>query len=294
MGAEQIHASPQLRAKDINDAFADKDVKAIIASIGGDDSVRVLPYLDKDIIRNNPKILMGYSDTSTLLTYCNQLGLVTFNGPAIMAGFSQIKNLPEEFAEHVKSILFDNQEKYLYLPYDKYFEGYPDWSKAENVGLVKNERPREEWHWLQGDAVARGHLFGGCLEVLEFFMKGTKYWPSENFWRGKILFLETSEEKPPISTVKYALRGLGMQGIFENVEGIIFGRARDYTAEEKTQLDEAILAIVAKEFNRPKLPIVTNMDFGHTDPQWILPLGVMTEIDCPNKTFGLIEAPCKR
>lgn len=293
MAADMLYSDPKIRAKDINDAFSDKEVKAIISTIGGDDSVRILPYLDKEIIRNNPKIVMGYSDTSTLLTYCNQLGLVTFNGPAIMAGFSQIKSLPKEFVSHVKSILFENPSVYNYLPYiGNYCEGYPDWSKLDNVGLVKNEHPQESWHWLQGNSTVQGHLFGGCLEVLEFFLKGTAYWPTADFWREKIVFLETSEEKPTISTVKYALRGLGMQGVLDVASGLIFGRARDYTLEEKEKLDKAIITIVAKEFGHPELPIITNMDFGHTDPQWILPLGIRAEINCSKKTFGLVESPC--
>ena len=73
--------------------FADPEVKGIFTSIGGDDSVRILPYLDTKVIRENPKIFMGYSDTTTMNTYFNQLGLVTLNSPSIMAGFSQWNNL---------------------------------------------------------------------------------------------------------------------------------------------------------------------------------------------------------
>ena len=77
--AKYLEENPEFRAKDINDAFADPEIKAIIASIGGDDSVRILPYLDIETIKKNPKIIMWYSDTSTLTTYLNQIGLVTFN-----------------------------------------------------------------------------------------------------------------------------------------------------------------------------------------------------------------------
>lgn len=293
MSAKELYASPQLRAKDVNDAFADKNIKGVISSIGGDDSIRVLPYLDRDCIGANPKIVMGYSDTSTLLTYCNQLGLVTFNGPSVMAGFSQLSALPKEFVTHIKTLLFECPDAYEYLPYsDGYYEGYPDWSNVENVGLLKDRHSREDWHWLQGDSIVRGRLFGGCLEVLEFFLKGTAYWPKSEFWNEKILFLETSEEKPTVATVKYMLRGFGTLGILDRIAGLIFGRARGYTFEEKERLDAAITAVVSKEFGRTELPIVTNMDFGHTDPQWILPLGIMAEIDCAGKAFRLTEAPC--
>lgn len=85
---DYLFQNPRARAKDINDAFADVEVNAIFASIGGDDSIRILPFLDPVTIKKNPKILMGYSDTTTLLTYINQMGLVTFNGPSVMAGIS--------------------------------------------------------------------------------------------------------------------------------------------------------------------------------------------------------------
>src|SRR3989344_771724 len=86
MDAGFLRTNPQVRAKDINDVFADPEVKAVFASIGGDDSVRILPFVDKEIIANNPKILMGYSDTSTLHVFANLQGLITFYGPSIMAG----------------------------------------------------------------------------------------------------------------------------------------------------------------------------------------------------------------
>lgn len=82
MDADFLYNNPEFRAKDINDAFRDSEVNWIIASIWWDDSVRILPFLDVEIIKNNPKFLMWYSDTTTLTTYLNQLWLVTFNWPA--------------------------------------------------------------------------------------------------------------------------------------------------------------------------------------------------------------------
>lgn len=290
--AAYLYRNPKARAVDINMAFADPQVKAIIASIGGDDSVRVLPFLDTEIIRRNPKILMGFSDTTTLLTFCHQLGLVTFNGPSIMAGFSQVRSLPAAFAEHVKTMLFDPPETYHYQPYPVWVEGYPDWREPENTGQINSLQPNNEgWRWLQGDsAQVQGELFGGCIEVLEF-LKGTDFWPERAFWPGKILFLETSEEKPTPNQVKYMLRNYGSQGILSQIAGLLVGRPRDYTPAEKEHLYEILVAVVATEFGRPDLPIIANMDFGHTDPQFILPLGIRAEIDSGNRTFRLIEKP---
>jgi len=288
MDAAFTRANPQVRAKDLNDAFADHEVKAIFASIGGDDSVRILPFLNKKIITENPKILMGYSDTSTLHVFANLQELITFYGPSIMAGFSQMESLPESFKSHVWEMLFEPKESYEYRPYGKYCDGYPDWANKENTGKVKQIKSDDGWHWLQGNTKVQGELFGGCMEVLEM-MKGTDFWPSQDFWKGKIFFLETSEEKPSIHYIDHVLRNYGVLGVFDKIGGFIFSRARDYSDEEKKELEEKIISIVAKEFGKPDLPIVANFDVGHTDPQVVLPLGVKTEIDCRNKKVKLIE-----
>ena len=162
MDADFLRENPRIRAKDINDAFADPIVKAIFASIGGDDSVRILPFLDKDIVAKNPKILMGYSDNTTLHVFNNQQGLVSFYGPSIMAGFSQMENLPESFKNNVHDILFEPKENYEYKAYEKYCDGYLDWSNKENVGKTNPIKTDNGWHWLQGNSKVQGELFGGC------------------------------------------------------------------------------------------------------------------------------------
>lgn len=288
MNAAFTRANPQVRAKDINDTFADPKVKAVFASIGGDDSVRILPFLNKKVIAENPKILMGYSDTSTLHVFANQLGLVTFYGPAIMAGFSQMKSLPESFKSHVRKILFEPKKIYEYQPYEKYCDGYPDWANKDNLGKVNPMKSDDGWHWLQGNGQVQGELFGGCIEVLEM-MKATDFWPSQDFWEDKIFFLETSEKKPSIHYIDHVLRNYGMLGVFDKISGFIFSRARDYSDKEKKELEEKIILIVAKEFGKPDLPTVANFDVGHTDPQLVLPLGVRAEIDCENKKIVLAE-----
>jgi len=289
MDATFLRVNPQVRAKDINNAFADSEVKAIFASIGGDDSVRILPFLDKRIIAENPKILMGYSDTSTLHVFSNLQGIVTFYGPSVMAGFSQMESLPESFKSHVREFLFESKENYGYQPYRSYCDGYPDWANEKNLGKVNQMKSDDGWHWLQGKTKIQGEIFGGCIEVLEM-MKATDYWPSFDFFKGKIFFLETSEEKPSIHFIDHVLRNYGMLGVFEKINGFVFSRARDFSDEEKRELEEKIVSIIAKEFGRPDLPIVANFDVGHTDPQLILPLGIKAEIDCQNKQIRLKES----
>lgn len=289
MDAAFTRANPQVRAKDINDAFVDPEIKAVFASIGGDDSVRILPFLNKKVIVENPKILMGYSDTSTLHVFANLQGLITFYGPSIMAGFSQMESLPENFKSHVREMLFEPKESYAYQPYRKYCDGYPDWTNKENTGKVKPMKSDNGWHWLQGSGKVQGELFGGCIETLEM-IKASDFWPPKDFWKGKIFFLETSEGKPSIHYIDHVLRNYGMLGVFDKISGLIFSRARDYSDDEKKKLEDKIVSIVAKEFGKSDLPIVANFEIGHTDPQLVLPLGVKAEIDCSRKKIRLIES----
>lgn len=287
---EQLYENPKLRAEDIHEQFLDKNVKGIITIIGGDESIRVLEHINPKIIKNNPKFFMGYSDIATFNTYFNQLGLVTFNGPVLMAGFAESKNLELDFIEHINNFIFKPWQEFQYKKFNRYTNKYLDWNdpnnlNKENTNYIKNN---DNWHFIQGTETTNGELFGGCIEIMEM-MKGTKYWPELSFWKNKILFLETSEEKPSVIYVEFWLRNYGIQGIFNQINGLIFGRARDYTEEEKIELEKVILKVL-KEFNKENLPVITNMDFGHTDPQFILPLGIKAQINPKEKSFKLIES----
>ncbi len=288
MSPDLLLRDPALRADDVNRAFGDPSVRAVIASIGGDDSIRLLPYLDKAVIASNPKILMGYSDTTTLLVAARSLGLVTFHGPSIMSGLSQAEALSPTFSSHVRQMLFEPTNSHTYQPYRAYSEGYPTWSDPANVGLVNAPTPDEGWRVLQGSGRVRGELLGGCLEVLDR-MRGTWAFPAGEEWTGRLLFFEPSEDKPTPEQVARILRSFGVMGVFDRIAGVLVGRPRDHDAAERTAFEAAITAAVADEFRRPDLPIVANLDFGHTDPQWVLPIGVEAELDVNARALRLTE-----
>lgn len=288
-----LREHPEKRAEDINKAFADPAVKGIFSSIGGEDSIRTLPFIDVATARSNPKIFMGYSDCHTIVTYLNGQGLVTYAGPCVMAGFSQLKEFPEEFSQHVRDILFERVDRYQYEPYQFYSERYPEWAVLENTGKTNPKKQNIGWKWLQlgNTSKVRGRLFGACMDVLEY-MKGTRYWPQDaEFWDEAILFFETSEVKPSPDLVRFWLRNYGAQGILSKIRGLLFGRPVSYSDQEKRKLEESIISVVQNEFKRDDIPIILNMDFGHTDPQSIMPLGVLAEIDSDSKRFSLAESP---
>jgi len=289
MDADVTYKNPKLRAEDLNRAFEDPEVSAIIASIGGDDSVRILPFLNLESIYANPKILMGYSDTAVITSYLCSHGMVTFNGPAVMAGFAQLRHFPAEVADHIRDILFAPTETYAYRAYRQWADQYVDWNTPGYDGVRELTDNTEGWRWLQGNGVVRGRLFGGCIEVFEF-LKGTRFWAPAEIFDGAILFFETSEDKPSVSNIKYMLRNYGSMGVLNQISALLFGRARSFTEAEKAELETVIVEVVAGEFGRADMPIVVNMDFGHTDPQFIMPLGIQAEIDCVAKSFTLLES----
>jgi muramoyltetrapeptide carboxypeptidase LdcA involved in peptidoglycan recycling len=296
MSDQQLYERPQARADDLNAAFADPAIDGIITSIGGYESVRILPYVDTDLILRHPKFIMGFSDATTFLSYLNSLGMVTFQGPSVMAGFAQMNHLPTAFTEHVRTFLFADDFPYRYVPYSEYTSGYIDWGIVETIGQCKPFQPNKNgsgWYFIQGgdgNRAVEGRLWGGCLEVLEF-LKGTPFWPDASFWEDKILLFETSEEKPAPKHVGYMLRNYGMQGILSKVRGIVFSRPFGYTDKEKEELGQIITDIVTGEFGRADIQIVTDVYCGNTDPKLIMPFGCRLRLDPVQKEIVLLENP---
>ncbi|MFT4326267.1 MAG: S66 family peptidase [Candidatus Woesearchaeota archaeon] len=260
----RVQGTHKERAKDLMDAFLDPDVAAIICSIGGDDCTFLLEHLDLDLLAQHKKPIMGYSDPTALFAVFSRKGVPCYYGPSIMAGFSHMHLYPEWLSYTKKYV---RGETLPFTPFAEYNESYVDWS----TGVVDiTERKKNEGFIFLHDGTATGKLFGGCIDVLEF-IKGTKYWPEPEFFDDKILFFETSEDKPPVQQVKCFLRNYGFMGVLQRVKGILFGRARDYTDEEKKELGEMVLKVL-KECN-VSIPVVMNVDFGHTNPQLILQYG---------------------
>ena len=286
-----VAQNPQARAADMMQAFSDPTIKAIISSIGGDDSIRLLPYLDLATMRGNPKIFLGFSDTTVTHFACYKAGLVSFYGPSIMAGFGENVGMFPYMVDSVRRTLFATEAPGEIRASE---EGWTvemlDWEDPSNQSRRRKLNPPMTWRYLQGEGVHRGHLLGGCLEVLDW-LRGTAFWPEPEKWQGAILFLETSEEAPPPEALARHLRVLAAMGILPRLAGILFGRpGGGVPLEQFDAYDEALFQVVTREEGLTTLPIVARMDFGHTDPMFVLPYGVETEIDCDNQRFAIWEA----
>lgn len=267
-------------------AFKDKSIKAIFTCIGGTESVRMLPYIDFDIIRNNPKILIGYSDTTVTHMICYKAGLSSFYGPSILAEFAENVEMFDYTKRWVKKVLFDNSTVGIISPSLDWTSEYLPWEE-KNKNIRRKLQNNSGYEMLQGKGISKGHLLGGCIEVMEM-LKGTIIWPAIDQWEDSILFFETSEEKPTPEYVEYWLRNYGSQGIFNKVNGIIFGKPYDNLYYEEYK--KVILKVVRDELQLIDLPIIYNLSFGHTAPMTILPYGAMAEINCDEVTFSITES----
>jgi len=185
----------------------------------------------------------------------------------------------------VSKVLFDN------APIGK-IEASDGWTSERLPWEVKNRNTQRQlqkntgYELLQGNGKVQGKLIGGCLEVLEM-LKGTELWPELKMWENSILFFEPSEDKTDPTYIEYWLRNYGSIGILQRVKGIIFGKPYDNLYYEEYK--NALLKVVREELKLYDLPILYNMNFGHTAPMCVLPYGAMAEIDCETKSFSILE-----
>ena len=283
--------NPQARAQDLMEAFADPSVNGIISTIGGDDSIRLLRHMDIEVIRQHPKVFLGYSDATVSHLLCFRAGLVSFYGPSVMAGFGENRGMFPFMVRSVRQAMFSTEPIGRIEPnIDGWTVERLDWNDPRNQLRRRTLNPSTGWRFLQGRGMVQGRLIGGCLDVLEW-LPGTLVWPELGAFDGAILFLETSEEAPlPVSVVR-ALRIFAAMGILQRLSGILFGRPGGAVPiDEFHRYDEAILRVVAEEEGLTDLAIITNMDFGHTDPMFVLPYGVNGQIDCDRQEFLITES----
>lgn len=285
-GSEYLYNNPEKRAEDLMEAFKDKSIKGIFSCIGGYESVRILPYIDYDVISKNPKVFIGYSDTTVTHFICYRAGLSSFYGPSILAELAENVEMFQYTKDWLRKALFSQNEIGRIDPSPIWTSEYLPWEE-KNKQIRRIPKANTGYELLQGTGIAKGTLIGGCIEVLEM-IKATEIWPSINAWDNAILFFETSEDKPAPEYVEYWLRNYGSQGILNRVKGIIFGKPYDNQYYEEYK--NAIIKVIRDELKLVDLPILYNMSFGHTAPMMVLPYGAMAEIDCDNITFSINES----
>jgi len=285
-----VRANPKARADDLMAAFADPTIAGIVATIGGDDSIRLLPHLDLATIRRNPKVFIGFSDTTSLHLACHAAGLGSFYGPSLMAGFGENGGMHRLAVDGVRRALFETDP---IGTIGRNAEGWTverlDWSDPSLQARRRVLLPADPPRILQGRGSASGRLLGGCAEVLEM-AKGTAWWPPLAAWDGAILFYETSEDAPPPGFVRYWLRNFAAQGILPRLSGLLLARPDPGGDETYRQRLEAAVTETLAEEGFGDLPVLSGLDFGHTSPMLTLPYGVMASLDCTSASLTITEA----
>ena len=271
--------TPEERADDINYFFKDKEIKAIICSTGGWNSNAVLPLLDYASIKNNPKIFCGFSDITALnLAIHKKTGLVTFNGPTVLPTFGEFEKPFDYSIQWFKKNLFHNSSAGKISNPKEFADEILWWEKEDNR---KRKTISATQPLFLTEGLCEGKLIGGNLITL-CILGGTEYMPN---FDDSILFLE--EEGESTSSVERRLFYLEQLGILKKVKGILFARPSNF----KTDSEDRTLYDILREFgNRYKIPVVADLDFGHTAPMMTLPIGIKGRIDSLKKEIDILES----
>lgn len=284
-GSEFIYNNPKKRAEDLMNAFADKSIKGIFSCIGGNESIRMLPYIDFELIRNNPKVFIGYSDSTITHLICLKAGISSYYGASVLNEFAENVQMHDYTVEYINKTLFSNEKIGNIKSSENWTSEYLPWL-IENKNKSRKMLNNTGYELLQGNGKVQGRLIGGCIEVLEM-AKQTSLWPKDSDWDDAIMFIETSEDTTDPIYIEQWLRNYGTQGILNKINGVIWGKPYDnkYYEEYKN-----IIKKVLYEFNLKNLPVLYNMNFGHTQPMIVLPYGAMAEINCEEKRFSILES----
>lgn len=286
-GIDYLYEHPEARAQDLMDAFKNPEIKAVFNAIGGDDSIRLLPYIDFDVLRENPKIFTGFSDTTTNHFMMYKAGLVSYYGLSVMNNIAEYVSINEYTKEAMEKTLFDPQERFEIKCSDFCsFETEKVWWMEENINQPTPRHPNTGYEILQGTGKVTGQLLGGCIDVF-LDLLGTTLWPSVEEWKGKILLIETSQVDMPEMVLAWFLRNFHAQDILHVLKGIVVGKPA--TEDKMEKYKEIFKQVIGFEAGLPDLPILYNVNVGHSYPIGLFPLGLSYEIDCDKKTFTLLE-----
>ena len=297
MGLDYIKAHPEKRAEDLLAAFRDPETDMILCAIGGDDTYRLLPYLfehNELAEAVTDKVFLGFSDTTINHLMLHKAGLRTFYGQAFLPDICEIGPEMHPYTRKYFEELIRTGTIREITPSDVWYEERLAFT-PDQVGTRTPSHPNQGFELLQGAPVFSGKILGGCIDSMYDFFNGERYedmpvlcekyrlFPEKEDWKGRIILLETSEEKPTPEKYRESLEYLKARGVFDAVSGVLAGKPMDetYAAEYKELLKEVIA--------KPELPIVFNINIGHAMPRCIMPFGVEATVDTGKQVIRFME-----
>ena len=287
MGLDYVKAHPEKRAEDLLLAFHDPEIDMILCAIGGDDTYRLLPYLfDHDELANSvtDKVFLGFSDTTINHLMLHKVGLTTFYGQAFLPDICELSSEMLPYTRKYFEELINTENISEICPSDIWYEERKSFG-IDQAGKPLISHPNSGFELLQGPSVFSGKILGGCIDSIYDMFNGDRYadmpvlckkyhlFPDPEDWKGRILLLETSEEKPSPEKYRKALEYLKQTGVFEAVSGLLIGKPMDETYAQEYRL------LLTKVIDRPDLPIVFNLNVGHSVPRCIIPFGINAFVD---------------
>ena len=270
---DSFSTSIEARIEDLHDAFRDKNVKAILTVIGGFNSNQLLDYIDYDLIKENPKILCGFSDITALSNAIHaRTGLVTYSGPHY-SSFGMKKGFEYEF-EYFKKIFFEENE--IEVTSSKEWSDDAWFIDQENREFIPNDGM-----FIINEGEAEGKITGGNLCTLNL-LQGTKYMPEI---KDRILFLEDDDMAGKLYFVEFDrnLQSLIHLPDFSKVKGIVIGRSQKATEMTK----EKWIKLIKGKRELDKIPVIAGADFGHSTPIITFPIGGNAKLEAKNGKIKL-------
>lgn len=275
------------RTDDIHEMFEDSEVKMIMATTGGNHSNRLLKYINYDLIKNNPKIFIGYSDNTVLhFAFQSKANLATFYGPCAMTQFGEYPRILDYTLDYFKKELIEKEVKngYDVTLSETWTDEVLDWFQKKDLERPRELFPNTGYLWLQG-GFARGELWGGAIPSLNH-LAGTEFWVDP---KDKIFFVDIPEGNDihkgfSISNVDSYFADLYNLGVFGKIAGLIVGRPYKYSEGEHSELQSLVLKYMGKN----KCPILYNANIGHVDPITTLRYGSVVELISEANSFNVL------
>lgn len=287
-------ASARDRARDIESAFADTSVTAVLATIGGDDQITVIRHLDPEPIAANPKPFFGFSDNTNLLHFLWRLGIVSYHGGHPMVHLGRAGGVHPLTMDSLRSALFRDGWYELTCP-TEFGDEHGSWAEPKTLVDEPPTRPATPWAWSGPvDRVVEAPTWGGNLEIISWLLQAGRVGPVEDY-AGHVLVAETSEEMPSSTEVYRILRNMGERGLLADCPAVLHGRPKAWNFDRPLSVPDreafaasqrAAITTAFAEY-APDALVVLDLDIGHTDPQLVIPIGGTVRVDGPARRIGV-------
>ena len=282
----QVGASPRARAADVNAALADPAIRAILAVIGGEDQITVVPHLDAELARRDPKPFLGTSDNTNIHHWLWENGIASFYGGSSQVHLGPGPAVDDVHARSLRAALLTGGTLDITDPGESEDIGV-SWDDPRALDSFGVREPTEPWSWHGPARTVTGRTWGGCLEVMEWILTAGRFPFDPAVLDGGVLIIETSEELLPARNVGWIVRSLGERGILGAVAAVLVARPpvsdfdRRPPAGERARLRDEQRDVVAEVIGRynPEAVVCAGIPFGHTRPQWIIPHGGTVTVD---------------